>query len=229
MVKQRIPERDHGITGEAEVAEYDKFQKYFRDKGILETDKVIKHGISYGTALEIGPGPGYLGLEWLKKTNNTKLTGLEISQDMKKLALKNAEEYGMKNRAEYVIADATESFPFESGAFDAVFSYGSLHEWADPLPVFNEIARVLKTGGRFFISDLKRNINFIMKSLMKMMTKSAGIVLLREGVITSINASYLKKEILEILKKSDLNNFRVYEHPAGLRINGILYTGKIKP
>jgi ubiquinone/menaquinone biosynthesis C-methylase UbiE len=222
MVKQRIPERDHGITGEAEVSEYDTFQKYLRDKGILETDKIIKHGISYGTALEIGPGPGYLGLEWLKKTNNTKLTGLEISEDMKRLALKNSEAYGMKNRVEYVISDATKSFPFESSTFDAVFSYGSLHEWTDPIPVFNEISRVLKAGGRFFISDLKRNINFIMKSMMKMVTKSAGIVILREGVITSINASYVKKEILEILKKSDLNNFSVREHPAGLRIKGII-------
>jgi ubiquinone/menaquinone biosynthesis C-methylase UbiE len=221
MVKQRIPERDHGITGEAEVSEYDKFQKYFRDKGILETDNIIKHGISYGTALEIGPGPGYLGLEWLKKTKNTKLTGLEISEDMKKLALKNAEEYGIENRVEYVIADATRSFPFESNTFDAVFSYGSLHEWMDPIPVFNEIARVLKAGGRFFISDLKRNTNFIMKTLMKMATKSSGYKKV-DDFIPSINASYLKKEILEILKKSDLNNFSVSEHPAGLRIKGII-------
>jgi ubiquinone/menaquinone biosynthesis C-methylase UbiE len=222
MLKQRIPERDHGITGEAEVAEYDTFQKHMRDKGVLETDHIIKYGISYGTTLELGPGPGYLGLEWLKKTNNTKLTGLEISEDMKRLALKNAKAYGMKNRVEYVIADATESFPFESNTFDGVFSYGSLHEWTDPIPVFNEIERVLKAGGRFFISDLKRNINFIMKSLMNMMTKSAGIVILKDGVITSINASYLKKEILEILKKSDLKNFSVSEHPAGLRIKGII-------
>jgi ubiquinone/menaquinone biosynthesis C-methylase UbiE len=222
MVRKRIPERDDGLTGGAEVAEYDRFQKHLRDKGVLETDNIIKHGISYGTALEIGPGPGYLGLEWLKKTNNTKLTGLEISEDMKKLAIKNAEEYGMKNRIEYVIGNATKSFPFESGAFDGVFSYGSLHEWTDPIPVFNEILRVLKTGARFYISDLKRNINFIMKSLMKMFTKSAGIVILKDGVTTSINASYLRKEILEILKKSDLKNFSVSEHFAGLRIKGIM-------
>jgi ubiquinone/menaquinone biosynthesis C-methylase UbiE len=221
MIKKRIPEREHGITGEAEVAEYDSFQKLLRDKGALETDKIIKHGISYGAALEIGPGPGYLGLEWIKKTNNTKLTGVEISEDMKKLALKNAEEYGVKDRVKYVIADATKAFPFESGTFDAVFSYGSLHEWTDPIPVLNEISKVLKDGGRYYISDLKRNINFIMKSLMKMITKSAGIVILKDGVITSINASYLKKEILEVLEKSDLKNFSVNEHLTGLRIKGI--------
>ncbi len=222
MAKKRIPERDHGITGEAETAEYDKFQKYLRDKGSLITDYIIKHGISSGTALEIGPGPGYLGFEWLKKTKNTKLIGLEISEDMKKLALKNAEEYGMKKRAEYVIADATKSFPFESSTFDAVFSYGSIHEWTEPIPVFNEISRVLKTGGRFFISDLKRNMSFIIKLMMKIMTKSSGVIILRDGVITSINASYLKKEILEILGKSDLNDFTVIENLFGLHIKGTI-------
>jgi len=57
---------------------------------------------------------------------------------------------------------------------------------------------------------------------MKMITKSADIIILREGVTTSINASYLRKEILAILKKSDLNNFSVSEHPAGLPIKGIM-------
>jgi len=61
-----------------------------------------------------------------------------------------------------------------------------------------------------------------MKSLMKMIAKSADIIILREGVTTSINASYLRKEILEILKKSDLNNFSVSEHPAGLPIKGMM-------
>ena len=31
---------------------------------------------------EIGPGPGYLGLEWLKKTQGTHLTGVDISPGM---------------------------------------------------------------------------------------------------------------------------------------------------
>jgi hypothetical protein len=38
-----------------------------RDKGWMETDLILKLGIQHGLALEVGPGPGYLGLEWLKK------------------------------------------------------------------------------------------------------------------------------------------------------------------
>ena len=56
-----------------------------RDKGWIETNSILKEGISSGLALEIGPGPGYLGLEWLKKTGQTRLKGPEISDDMKEV------------------------------------------------------------------------------------------------------------------------------------------------
>ncbi len=40
-------------------------QRSLRDRGWIETKLLIDHGFSKGHALEIGPGPGYLGLEWL--------------------------------------------------------------------------------------------------------------------------------------------------------------------
>jgi ubiquinone/menaquinone biosynthesis C-methylase UbiE len=217
LIKQRIPETDHGITGENAVIEFDKMQKNMRDRGLILTDNIINSGISSGSALEIGPGPGILGLEWLNKTNDTILTGIEISEDMRNMALKNAEEYSLGKRVNYVISDATKNFPFKNNSFDAVFSNGSLHEWSSPIAVFNEISRVLKPGGKLFVSDLKRNINFFLKRMMQMMNKSKFT---KKGLITSINAAYLKNEILEILSKSDLNNFEVAENPFGLNITG---------
>ena len=134
------------------------------------------------------------------------------------LALKNAKEYGLTDRVKYVISDATKAFPFNSNTFDAVISNGSLHEWSDPIAVFNDILRVLKTGGRFFISDLKRNLSLIITSVMKMMTKTKSM---KQGLITSVNAAYLKNEILAILSKSNLGNFNVRENFFGLIITGI--------
>ena len=95
MVKPRISETDRGITGEFNTQMYDIMMRNMRDKGWIETNLIIKEGISSGLALEIGPGPGYLGLEWLKKTTGTRLKGLEISDDMIALARKNAIEYGL--------------------------------------------------------------------------------------------------------------------------------------
>jgi hypothetical protein len=63
MAKRRIPETDQGITGEFNTRAYDQMMRYLRDKGWMETRLIIKEGISSGLALEVGPGPGYLGLE----------------------------------------------------------------------------------------------------------------------------------------------------------------------
>jgi len=222
MKKQRIPETDQGITGELNVCDYDRFQKKMRDKGLIETKELIKSGICKGIALEIGPGPGYLGLEWLKNTTNTFLYWLEISEDMKNIALKNAEEYGLIDRIKIIISDATKKFPFADGIFDAVFTNGSLHEWANPAEVFNEIERVLKHRGKCFISDLKRNINPILVFLMKILS---GIKYqskeMEKGLTTSINAAYLKNELKEMLSKNKFNNFYINENPFGLTITGI--------
>jgi len=63
MPRPRVEDTDSGIQGEFNVAIYDKMQRRLRDKGWIETKDIIKSGITKGLALEVGPGPGYLGLE----------------------------------------------------------------------------------------------------------------------------------------------------------------------
>ena len=143
MTKTRIPETDHGIQGEITVAQYDQMQRSLRDRGWIETSSLLKYGIVNGQALEIGPGPGYLGLEWLKQTKDTCLVGLDISPDMQSLAQRNAQIYGLIDRTEYRLGNC-DQIPIDDNTFDAVFTSGSLHEWANPCGAFDEIWRVLK-------------------------------------------------------------------------------------
>ena len=95
MTRTRIPETDQGIQGTVTVAAYDQMQRALRDKGWIETQAIIKSGIQSGQALEIGHGPGYLGLEWLKNTQATRLTGLDISPDMTRLILEGRQPSGL--------------------------------------------------------------------------------------------------------------------------------------
>ena len=95
MVRPRVSETDSGITGEFNTQTYDLMMRRMRDRGWLETKLIIKEGISSGLVLEVGPGPGYLGLEWLRNTNATRLKGLDISDDMITVARRNAHEYGL--------------------------------------------------------------------------------------------------------------------------------------
>jgi len=216
MVKPRIVETSDGIQGGFNVEVYDRMQRSLRDRGWIETDLILKSGISQGLSLEIGPGPGYLGLEWLKKTNETTLRGLEISPNMIIMAERNAEEYGLQDRVKYVKGDA-QGMPFEDSMFDGVFTNGSLHEWSEPTRVFNEVHRCLKPSGRYFISDMRRDMNPFMKWFLRRVTKPKEIL---PGLVSSINASYTFQELRSILSGTSLEFAKVKQTSLGLLVTG---------
>ena len=217
MVKPRIVETDQGIQDEFDVRTYNSMMQGLRDKGWMETDHIITSGITYGFALEIGPGPGYLGLEWLKKTESTILMAVEISPEMTKIAERNAREYGLEGRVKYVKGDAHQ-IPFDDNTFDGVFTNGSLHEWSQPIRVFDEVYRVLKPGAKYFISDMRRDMNPFVKQFMKLMVKPKEI---RPGFVSSINASYTTDEIRSVLDQSNLKESVVAKTFMGLEITGV--------
>ncbi len=216
MTKPRVPETNHGIQGEITVAQYDQMQHTFRDRGWMETPSVLKHGMTRGLALEIGHGPGYLGLEWLKQTTDTRLVGLDISPDMQALARRNAQAYGLAERTEYHLGSC-DQLPFDDNAFDSVFTSGSLHEWANPCGAFNEIWRVLKPGGRYFISDLRRDMPGWMHAILWLSVRPTAM---RPGLGTSIGAAYVPAELAALLAKTCLKDGEVTENMIGLDIYG---------
>lgn len=88
MVKARVLETNEGIQNESTVETFDLFARSMRDKGWNGVDGMISSGIKGGDVLEIGPGPGYVGLELAKKLHPSSLTGCEISPAMIRFAKK---------------------------------------------------------------------------------------------------------------------------------------------
>jgi len=217
------------ITGTTNVHAYcrtlDDMARQMRDRGwyrfriprfLTTVPVLVAAGIDRGDALEIGPGPGYLGLEWLKRTRGTTLTGLDISAEMVELARSNAEQYGLAERAKYVLADASD-MPFEDKRFNCVFSTASLHEWLDPGRVLNEVARVLTPGGSYYVADLRRCMSRLWKRVVWLLARPTEV---RPYFMASVDDSYRLEEVKAIVRDTLLSNSRVCKALYGLRITG---------
>ena len=66
-------------------------------------------------------------------------------------------EAGLAHRVDFRTGDNA-YLPFADASLDLVVSTLSLHHWADPASVLNEVPRVLRPGGAFLIFDLRRDL-----------------------------------------------------------------------
>ena len=186
------------------------------NRGYLDTSTIIQTGITLGTALEVGPGPGHLGIEWLLKTQGTFLKGLDISQDMINMAQHNAQEFKAQDRVEYHLGDAKQ-IPFDDETFDAVFTNGSLHEWSDPKLVFDGIYRVLKPGGRYCITDLRRDITQFARIVLQFAIPKER----KEGFVSPLNASSTQEELKQLIRNTNLTSAKVNTGLWTVAITGV--------
>ncbi len=133
------------------------------------------------------------------------------------LAERNAREYGFAARTEYQGGNGNR-LPFEDNTFDAAFTNGSLHEWVDPLGTFNEMIRVIKPGGHYFISDLRRDMSFSMRWFLGLSVQPKSIL---PYLNTSINAAYTPDELKEMIASTGMHHAKVRGDLIGVSISGI--------
>jgi ubiquinone/menaquinone biosynthesis C-methylase UbiE len=145
------------------------------------------------------------------------LTGVDISPDMIRIAVRNAKEYRLEQRTSYLLSSGSR-IPFEDRIFDAVFTNGSLHEWAEPKSTSNEIWRVLKEGGGYFISDLRRDMPFVAHWFLRLNTRPK---VRRVGLESSIGASYTLEELRGLVKGTKIEGCKI-----GPMAFGAILTGK---
>ena len=158
------------------------------------------------TVLDLGSGAGFDAFLALNRVGPTgKVIGVDMTDDMLALARQNAEKRGATNvefRKGYI-----EKLPVESNSVDYVISNCVINLSPDKPAVFSEIARVLKPGGRFAVSDI-----VLLKPLPEQLSRDisayvgciSGASLLTDYINTALEAGLRDMSIPRIAHGAEL-------------------------
>jgi SAM-dependent methyltransferase len=113
----------------------------------VEIGALLRVGIPQGRGLDLGCGDGKLTAVLFKRASGPprRLVGIDIDP----LETQSAELSGL---CEAVHTGAGSCIPEESGSFDFVVSNSVLEHIPEIIPVLQEVARVLRPGGRFLFT-----------------------------------------------------------------------------
>ncbi|MCX8189239.1 MAG: class I SAM-dependent methyltransferase [Nitrososphaeria archaeon] len=142
------------------------FVKWFKCIATEIKDRKIS-----GIILDIGTGPGRLPIEIAKQVVNAKVFGVDISEDMIKIAKRNAKNEGVYDRVEFNVGSAY-NLCFEDNTVVLVLSTGLVHHLKEPKRAFDEIYRILKHRGEAWIYDGRKDCT---KEELKETVKRFGI------------------------------------------------------
>ncbi len=129
------------------AATYDTQRNQTRD---LDASILRAHGPSIRgrSVLELGCGTGK-NTEWLA-ANCRQVTALDFSAGMLDVARARI----TASHVQFLQHDLLQPWPVESGAIDLVIGNLVLEHIEDLRPVFSEAVRVLRRGGKLFLSEL---------------------------------------------------------------------------
>lgn len=169
------------------------------------------------TVVDLGSGAGFDAfLAWNRVGLTGHVIGVDMTDDMLELARQNAEKRGAANvefRKGFI-----EDLPIESASVDYVISNCVINLSSDKPAVFREIARVLKPGGRFAVSDivlLKQLPEAVAKDISAYVGCISGASLLTEYLSTVLAAGLRDLSIPRIAYGPDLVKVLAPEGFAG--------------
>ncbi len=153
----------------------------------------MKEGI---VVLDLGSGAGFDCFLAARKVGKTgKVIGVDMTEAMVKKAKENAKKYGFSN-VEFRLGEI-EELPVEDNSVDVVISNCVINLSSDKKQVFDEAYRVLKKGGKMFVSDivLTGELTEAQRNDEELLAGCVGGALLKEKYLELIRKSGFKVEI----------------------------------
>ncbi|OQA04828.1 MAG: Erythromycin 3''-O-methyltransferase [bacterium ADurb.Bin400] len=154
----------------------------------------IKEG---DTVLDLGSGAGFDCFLSAKKVGNSgRVIGIDFSKDMIEKARQNAQRLNYQN-VEFRLGDI-EDLPVDDNSIDIIISNCVINLAPDKSKVFAESYRVLKDGGRMFVSDivLLEDISEEIKTNEALLAGCVGGALLKNDYLKIVKNAGFKVKVL---------------------------------
>lgn len=154
----------------------------------------IKEG---DTVLDLGSGAGldsFLAARRVGKSG--KVIGVDMTREMVGRARASAKKYGYKN-VEFRLGDI-EKLPVDSGSVDVIISNCVINLAPDKAKVFREAKRVLRPGGRMYVSDivLLQKLSPAQRADEELVAGCVGGALLKKDYLKIVREAGFKVKIL---------------------------------
>jgi SAM-dependent methyltransferase len=168
-------------------------------------------GIAPGmTVLDLGSGAGFDAfLAWRRVGAQGRVIGVDMTDDMLALARENAAKLGATN-VEFR-KGRIEQLPVSDASIDLVISNCVINLSPDKKAVFGEIARVLKPGGRFAVSDIVL-LEFLPPDVISSVSAYVGC----------ISGASLMNDYVRLALDAGLDNLTIPEIAHGSKLASVL-------
>ena len=107
-----------------------------------------------GKVLDAGTGPGTLAREIARRQPQLQVYGVDLSEEMIRLAREHAQREGVGERVHFDIGNIAR-LPYPDHSFDVIVSTISMHHWYELEQPLRDLYRVLRPGGRLWIYDFR--------------------------------------------------------------------------
>lgn len=133
---------------------------------LLAQQFVDDYGLERGRCVDIGAGPGFVGIE-IAKITEMEIYFVDLKQESLDEAQKNVEAAELENQVHFIKSDV-HALSLEDDFAHFVVSRGSIWFWEDPPRGLQEVYRILKPMGTAIIGGgMGRYLPVTMKRRLK--------------------------------------------------------------